>query len=260
MMDSDCNFGHSPIIDSSSATTVCTNCCLVLEERLSHDEVGIGKPYSINTVSTECLDQDEIFGEPIMEVLKKISDKLHLYESCVNHSFKKFNTIRERVRKILEANPNAKRKRLLLSNENVLVYSIYISLKEQSCPRSIKEICHFSGISKPINILKIEKFLELNRNIIKPIKRAKPITAKDIILTHFPYIEDLLFEDVKQIFHRLNGIQQINFSPSTTSAGAVYLYMNFVKKSKKTLTQVSTLFNVTPMSIQRFVNKFKNMF
>ena len=113
---------------------------------------------------------------------------------------------------------------------------------------------------KPLNILKIEKCLELNRNRIKPTQRVKPITEKDIILTHYPYLENFVFEDVKEIFHRLNCIEPINFSPSTTSAGAVYMYMNYIKKSKKTLTQISSLFNVTPMSIQRFVQKYKETF
>ena len=158
------------------------------------------------------------------------------------------------------ANPRAKNKRSLLSNENILGYSLYNLLKEESCPRSIKEICYFSGIKKPLNILKIEKCLELNRNRIKPTQRVKPITAKDIILTHYPYLENFVFEDVKEIFHRLNCIEPINFSPTTTAAGAVYLYMNFVKRCKKTMTQITSLFNVQSMSIQRFVNKHKDFF
>ena len=117
--------------------------------------------------------------------------------------------------------------------------------------KEVKVIRHFSGIS---HTLQIEKCLESNRNIIQPIKRVKPISAKDIILTHYPYIENLTFEDLKEIFHRLNCIEPISFTTTTIAAGIVYFYMNFVKKSKKTLTQVLSLFNITPMIIQRFVN------
>ena len=193
------------------------------------------------------------------EVLKKIGYKLHLSESSINNSYKKYCTIKKKVEKILTSNCFIKNKRLLLSNENILGYSLYKSLKEESCPRSINEICFFSGISK-YNILQIDKCLEINRDKIRPIQRVKPITAKDIILTHYPYIENLVFDDVKQIFHRLNCIGPINFAPTTTSAGAMYLYMNFVKRSKKTLMHLSSLFNVKPMSIQRFVKKYKNVF
>ena len=128
---------------------------------------------------------------------------------------------KEKVKKILLANPQAKNKKSLLSNENILGYTLYNLLKEESCPCSIKEICYFSGKKNPLNILKIEKCLELNRNRIKPTQRVKPITEKDIILTHYPYLENFVFEDVKEILHRLNCIEPNNFSPATTAAGAV---------------------------------------
>ena len=93
-----------------------------------------------------------------------------------------------------------------------------------------------------------------------PPTRLKPITAKDIILTHYPYITGFSFDDVKQIFHKLNNLGPINFTPLTTAAGIVYLYTNTVKGKKQTLQQVSSLFQVTPMSIQRFIKKYKTLF
>lgn len=259
-MYSGCDSGHSPIIDHTTATVVCDRCCRVLDDNLSYNEINVKGLASDSTSFMKIQMDEEIFGEPVIKVLQKIGDKLHLCDSSIYNSYKKYCTIKKKVKTILSSNSHAKNKRLLLSNENILGYSIYNSLKEESCPRSIKEICFFAGIVKPLNILKIEKCLESNRKDIKPMKRVKPITAKDIILTHYPYIENLNFEDVKQIFHRINCIEPINFSPSTTSAGAVYMYMNYIKKSKKTLTQISSLFNVTPMSIQRFVQKYKETF
>lgn len=258
-MASECDSGHSPIIDSTTATVVCDKCCRVLDERLSYNEINEKTFFAARTPFLK-IEEELILGEPVIELLRKIGDRLHLCESTIDNSYRKYLELKKKVKKVLLLQHHAKHKRLLLSNENILGYSIYNSLKEESSPRSIKEICYFSGISKPLNILQIEKCLESNRNMIEPIRRLKPITAKDIILTHYPYIENLAFEDVKQIFHRLNCIEQITFSPATTSAGAIYLYMNFVKKSKRTLTQISSLFNVTPMSIQRFVVKYKNYF
>ena len=110
------------------------------------------------------------------------------------------------------------------------------------------------------SILKIGTFLEKSRDEDTPSTRLKPITAKDIILTHYPYITGFSFDDVKQIFHKLNNLGQINFNPSTTAAGMVYLYTNTVKCKKKPLQQVSSLFQVTPMSIQRFIKKYKTFF
>ena len=263
-MDSQCYSGHSPVIDSATATVVCDQCCRVLDEKLTYEEINVRQFLTstspVFNKKEEKEEKEEIHHQPVIEVLRKIGDKLHLSESSIDNSYNKYYNIKKKVKKILLANPQAKNKRLLLSNENILGYSIYNSLKEHSCPRSIKEICYFSGISKPIKILQIEKFLESNRNEITPIKRLKPITPKDILLTHYPYIENFAFEDIQHIFHRLNCIGPTNFSPTTTSAGSVYLYMNYVKKCKKTLTQISCLFNVTPMSIQRFIKKYRNFF
>ena len=259
-MASECDIGHSPVIDSVTATLVCNRCCRVLDERLSYSEVNETGFSAIATPFLQTEEKEEIFGEPVIEVLRKIGDKLHLPQSCINNSYTRYCIIKEKVKKILSANPRAKNKRSLLSNENILGYSLYNLLKEESCARSIKEICYYLGIKKSLSILKIEKYLELNRNRIKPVQRVKPITARDIILTNYLYLENFVFEDVKEIFHRLNCIEPINFSPATTSAGAVYLYMNYVKGCKKTMTQITSLFNVQPMSIQRFVNKYKNYF
>ena len=145
--------------------------------------------------------------------------------------------------------------------DGIVVQSgVYITLKKDFCPRSIKEICYISGGLKPLNVLQIGTFLEKSRNENTPSKRLKPVTANDIILTHYPYVEGLSFDDVTQIFHKLDSIEQVNFTPTTTAAGLVYLYTNFVKCNKQTFQQISSLFQVTPISIQRFVKKYRYIF
>ena len=78
-------------------------------------------------------------------------------------------------------------------------------------------------------------------------------------ITH-TYIEDFSFEDVRQMNHIINTLEKNTFSPTTTAAGVVYLYAKTVKSKKQTLNQVSSLFHVTTMSIQRFINKYKLCF
>ena len=128
----------------------------------------------------------------------------------------------------------------------------------QNCARVIEErLTHFEVNQQKYHIpqgnLKDEKKGE-------KIDGVKPITAKDIILTHYTCITDFSFEDVKQMNHKINTLGQINFSPSTTAAGVVYLYAKNVKCKKQTLQQVSSLFRVTSMSIQRFIRKYKMFF
>ena len=260
-MSSGCESGHLPIIDASTATIVCQECAMVLEEGLTYSEVKLQEfntPFgSFNNESSE----ETINGENAYNVLEKIADKLHLCRSSIDNSYYEYKENMKKIRKILNFTKQySKKKRLHLSNENVLIYSIYITLKADSCPRSIKEICYFSGGLKPLNVLRIGKFLEKSRDKTTPPKRLKPVTARDIILSHYPYIEGLSFDDVKQMNHKLNLIGLVNFTPTTTAAGIVYIYTNFVKHTKQTLQQISSLFQVTPMSIQRFMKIYKKFF
>ena len=262
-MSSSCNFQHSPIIDASTATIVCENCARVLEEGLTYHEVNQQKYHGLNFRFSSINLKDEkkeekINGENVIQLLEKVSAKLHLHQSSIDIAhceYKKQN--KKKIEKSLNY-PN--KKPSLLSPENVLIYSIYTALKKDSCPRSIKEICNIAGVLKHKSILKIGTFLEKSRDEDTPPTRLKPITAKDIILTHYPYITCLSFDDVKQIFHKLNNLGQINFTPSTTAAGLVYLYTKTSKCKKQTLQQVLSLFQVTPMSIQRFIKKYKTFF
>ena len=153
-----------------------------------------------------------------------------------------------------------KQKKTLLSKMNLLVYSIHCVLKEESCPRSLREICFFSPGTNPQEIGTVEKFIEKNIKIGTSAKKLQPITPKDIILTHYLYIDGFTFNDVTQIFHRLNCLKTINFSALTIAAGSVYLYANQNKSSKLSVEQASTLFGVTTMSVYRFVKKYKNSF
>lgn len=256
-------FEHSPLIDASTGTIVCSECAHVLDEGLSSYELRAPQPFSLQELQRFSTQPNEetakIDGENVYDLLLKIGDRLNLCQSVIEKSFTKFKKTKKLMKQLIQ-NVH-KKKRLFLSNENILVYSLYITLKEESCPRAMKEICYYAGILKPLNIFKVEKFIESHRKSDdNNRKRLMPITAKDIILTHYPYVYQMTFEDVTQIFHRLNTIEPISFSPLVTAAGSVYLYCNFVKKSKQTYLQLSNLFNVSSMSIQRYVKRFRNIF
>ena len=97
-MESSCEFGHSPIIDSSTATVVCDRCCVVLDERLSYHEINHRHFLVAETTSLKFEDREEIHGEPVIEVLKKIGDKLHLCESSIDNAYKKYFIIKHVLR------------------------------------------------------------------------------------------------------------------------------------------------------------------
>ena len=260
-MTSKCSysFEHTPLIDAASGTLVCCSCGTVLTNDLTYEETrfslpGLNKP--------KPLSPDLVNGENVLELLEKICDQLNLSQSTIDKIHEKFSKVKDEIENIIYSKEEKafKRKRSLLSKTNILVYSIYVTLKQDQCPRPLKEVCFFSKCAYPNDVIQIEKFLEKNSKSELSQTRFQPVTARDIILTHYPYIDNFSFEDVKQIFHKLNCIQPTNFSSSTSAAGIVYLYLNHAKNIKTSKLKVSTLFNVTPMSIQRFSKKYKNYF
>ena len=188
------------------------------------------------------------------QLLEKISDKLHLNQSSIDLAYWEYKKNTKKIEKIL----NYPNKKPFLSPEIILIFSIYTALKKHSCPRSIKEVCNISGLPECTKVLKLGAFLEKNKGDETPSIRLRPMNAKDVILTHYMYIEDFSFEDVRRIDDIINTLEKNTFSPQTTAAGAVYLYAKTVKSKTQTLNQVSSLFHVTTMSIQRFVNKYKS--
>ena len=253
-MSSSTCFQHSTIIDQSTGTIVCVDCSRVLDQGLTHFEVNQQK-YS--TLQENLKDgKEKINGENVSQLLEKISDKLHLNQSSIDLAYWEYKKNTKKIEKIL----NYPNKKPFLSPEIILIFSIYTALKKHSCPRSIKEVCNISGLPECTKVLKLGAFLEKNKGDDTPSIRLRPMDAKDVLLTHYMYIEGFSYEDVKQMINRINTLEKNTFSPTTTAAGVVYLYAKTVKSKKQTLNQVSSLFHVTTMSIQRFINKYKLCF
>ena len=147
MNNSDCSFSfeHLPVIDSSTGTVVCGNCGLVLEEGLSYEETRYS--YHREYVSES---YQKINGEPVKVLLEKIGDGLHLSQSTIDIVYEKFLGINKEMTKTLSGK-QFKQKKTLLSKINLLVYSIHCVLKEENCPRSLKEICFFSPDTITLN-------------------------------------------------------------------------------------------------------------
>ena len=77
-MASECDSGHSSVVDSITARVVCDRCCRVLDERLSYCEVSDKGISSQETPFIQNTEEEEIFGETVIEVLRKIGDNTYL--------------------------------------------------------------------------------------------------------------------------------------------------------------------------------------
>ena len=250
---------HQTLLDHVNGCNVCTVCGCVLDEGLSYTELHLKKVPDQRTASN-VPPAAIVDGDSAAEYLNKVGDGLHLCQSTISNAFDSYLKIKAKMQNLMTFRHQHKNKRILLNDKNLIVYSLYNTLKQESCPRPIKEICWFAGSIPHANIYTIEKFFHVqSKHEDNPTPRLKPITAKDIVYSHYTYVKDLTFDDVKQIQHLLNGIHSTcNFSALVTAAGIVFLYMNCIKKSKaQSLQQISNLFRVTTMSIRRFVSKYK---
>jgi transcription initiation factor TFIIIB Brf1 subunit/transcription initiation factor TFIIB len=240
---------HSEVLDQHSGTIVCVDCCRVIDHGLTHFELNQQK-YSTS--------QENLKDKNIYQLLEKISDKLHLSRSSIDLAYIEYEKNTKKIQKILNY-PN-KNRSSFLSPENILILSIYTALKKDSCPRSINDLCNIAGLQECANVFKLTAFLEKKKDDDTHSARLKPLKARDLLLTHYTCIEGFSFEDVKRMDHRIDALEKNTFTPHTTAAGAVYLYAKNVKCTKQTMCQVSSLFNVTTTSIQRFINKYKLCF
>ena len=253
MSSSDC-IEHSEVLDHHTGTVVCVVCCRVINHGLTHFEVNQQK-YS--TFQENLKDEKEINGENVYELLEKISDRLHLSRSSVDIAYIEYKKNMKKIQKILSY-PNKKpRPTSILSPEIVLILSIYTALKKDFCPRSIDVLCN---PEESANVFKLTAFLEKNKDDDTRSTRLKPLNAKDLLLTHYTCIDGFSYEDVKRMNDIIEGLKKNTFTPHTTAAGVVYLYAKNVKCKKQTMRSVSSLFNTTNTSIQRFINKYKLCF
>ena len=253
MSSSDC-IEHSEVLDQHTGTIVCVVCCRVIKDGLTHFEVNQQK-YS--TFQENLKDEKKINGENVYELLEKISDKLHLSQSSVDIAYIEYKKITKKIQKILSY-PNKKpHPTSILSPEIVLMLSIYTALKKDFCPRSIDVLCN---PEESANVFKLTAFLEKNKDDDTHSTRLQPLNAKDLLLTHYTCIDGFSYEDVKRMNDIIEALKKNTFTPHTTAAGVVYLYAKNVKCKKQTMRSVSSLFNTTNTSIQRFINKYKLCF
>ena len=80
-------FEHSPLIDASSGTIVCSECAHVLEEGLSYQEVKLPQPFSLKELQQFTPDVEKpelIHGESAYELLQKLETD----STCVNQQLK----------------------------------------------------------------------------------------------------------------------------------------------------------------------------
>ena len=243
-----CNHSDT-VLDSSSATEVCTSCGLVLNDALTYDDLHPNHSWMKEMTYPTYLCgtfMDKRFKNKMInsnsnpnseEFLTKVGNRLNLPYSTLQHAL-------YRSRKISSMKSK-------FNHEHVLAYALYITCKLENCPRSLVEISNVSNITTK-KLRRIEKYFSLEKNN----QRTKSLSAKDLLYTFYPYL-DLSFQDLKTILSMLeNSSSPVQFSPSTVAAGLVYLYISKNSNKSCTIKKISDVFQTTPMSIYRYKNDY----
>ena len=139
----------------------------------------------------------------------------------------------------------------------MVIYSLYKTLKQDSIPRPLKEICTIANIQDLGEIWKLEKyFAQLNQKIPE---QTKVLTAEDLIYGYYTYL-DLDFKDINIILRMIQSLPSNNgFTPTTIAAGLMYVYITKIKKRKCPMSKVAQLYQISKMSIHRFVKRNPNI-
>ena len=252
-MSSTCT--HNAIIDHTTGTEVCTICGLVLSEHLYYDEVHStsfkpqkeeeGHNYVIDDIDT------------IITYTQKICDRLNLSDASIENAIFIFQKLRKKVNNLKYDWPKKAPRKKIFSNKNLVIYSIYKTLKEESFPRPLKEICTIANIQDLREIWKLEKyFTQLNQKIPE---QTKVLTAEDLIYGYYTYL-DLDYNDINIILKMMQSLSSNNgFTPTTTAAGLMYVYISKIKKGKCSMSKIAQLYQISKMSIHRFMKRNPNL-
>ena len=242
---------HDIITDARSAENICMMCGVVQEENLFYTDIYHTSNTSLKDDSKG--DASKIDGEDSIVFLQKICDRLHLPESTIQNTFRKYKNTRKLINSRIAL--GQKNKNELISKKNLMVYSLYVRLKIEGVPRSLKDICSLGDV-RTSTIIIIEKFLEQHH--LSGGLRSKPLSAKNLIQSHYTYLDNFEFADLQVTMVWLDKLRFCSFSPATTAAGVTFLYLNERKKSKVSQSKIANLFQVTSVSIQRFLKRYKN--
>ena len=117
---SDYSVSHTPLLDHSTGTLVCTSCAHVLQEGLTYDEVHLSSCWRPNDQTSVMID-----GEPAIEYLNKLGDLLHLCQSTIDNAYDTFLKTKKKMQKMLTSQTRQKNKRVLLNDKRIfLVYNV----------------------------------------------------------------------------------------------------------------------------------------
>lgn len=211
---------HTQRLDNDrEGESVCVECGLVLEQLYET------KQYSEQTVL------DHAFDSTIYSFISDVCDRGHISLGIRQHS----QTL---CAKFFQKHPNHCKGEKKFA---AAVCAIYTALAEQKNPRSIEEICYFSGVS--INaVWNVQKLFKIDipdctANYVDRVCAQIGMAYSDTLV-------------IKKIVHNMSG--SCGVKTTTLLASAIYMYNKTIK-----LNQICRVCLVTPSSVHKFISRIE---
>ena len=256
---------HEGKIMHQSGSYVCSKCGHVLAECLTVQDVHGAPPpqhrqqLQYSEIHVDC--------ESLYDAVRTRTDRLNIPDSIVNAVQRTFVNVKNKINMIYSSKVcSNKGKRLCNSNENILCFAIYYTLKSQDCSRPLKVVSHACGVNHS-TVVKIEALLDRNLTL----KRLKPPPVQGIIETFTQYMDEnfthikqekmLKYSDIIAIVGSLKSLKPYVINPPLVKgAGLLHLYTNNVLRKKMSYIKAGRLFGVQAISVKRFVKEYSSIF
>lgn len=131
---------------------------------------------------------------------------------------------------------------------DLITFCVYHVLKNQAQPRTMKQISKASHVSS-------KKLWKLERKH----EKAQFSTASELLDTYHKHL-GLSHADMNHIVSLITNckLKNVNFAPSTISAGLVYFYMKNAKM-KTSMEKIAKTYGISIISVNRFDKYYQRM-
>ena len=210
------------VVDDHTATVICTDCGLVLDERvITYETPNVktlvsDKLYPYQVFIFDVCDRYQIFSQAAFDALELISKWISTYEP------KRYDY------------------------EAFCALSIYHSLRNHGVPRPFKEVAEYCGVD----------FKQMWKMESKIHPKMKSNSLHELLKSSTHKV-GLSIKDHDTLLMTLKQLELKHFSPNNVVASLLYLYCK-MKGHKITMRTVANCLKVSSMSVYRCVKHLKN--
>ncbi len=227
---------HYNIVDDfSNGCEVCTDCGLVM-----HDRLYASYDYRLESIKTEKMSEDVTCDKNNFtdETMQRVCYKCNI--ECAD--------LKRVIAKKWDA--SGKRGKRGVCLESLAVMCIYSALIESGVPRPMKDLCAITGVKQD----KVWQYLKNDDSFYSP----------NLMCEYFLHSLNLSYKELKEIREKVKQHEKkFVFSPKTLIAACAHVFLREQRsrvdqEKPKSLSRLAEQLGVSPMALSRCVKKIEN--